>query len=118
MRLIAISLLALAVSPVSASGTVCMFYAPPDAPVPDLEFMGREKFGGILVLGQGGPRQLPSSTYELLQFDERVKRIHLVYTNPNDPSLPPSFALEGEGQQARLTVLGETYTGQFECGQW
>lgn len=113
----AIALACLAV-PTVASSTMCMFYAPANAPVPDLEFLGYGELAGILVPGVGAPRTLAFGTYEVLELDPQVRRIRLVYTNPGDPTLPPSFRLEGEGRNARLIVAGDTYQGEFACGRW
>ncbi|WP_394001975.1 hypothetical protein ACF3M1_14995 [Luteimonas sp. WGS1318] len=118
MRCIAATALALAVWPVAASSTMCMFHAPDGAPVPDLEFLGYGELGGILIAGEDGPRSLASGTYALLALDPQARRIRLVYTNPGDPTLPPSFRLEGEGPRAQLVVAGDTYEGEFACGQW
>lgn len=104
--------------PVAASSTMCMFYAPARAPVPDLEFLGYGELGGILVPGVGAPRRLAFGTYEVLELDPLDRRIHLVYTNPGDPTLPPGFTLQGEGRKVRLVVAGDTYEGEFACGQW
>lgn len=110
--------LACAAIPAAASSTMCMFYAPSNAPVPDLEFLGYGELGGILVPGVGAPRTLAFGTYEVLELDPLARRIHLVYTNPGDPTLPPGFTLEGEGRKVRLVVAGDTYEGEFACGQW
>jgi hypothetical protein len=118
MRLIVTAALMLTAFPAAASSTMCMFYAPPGAPVPDLEFLGYEELGGILIPDKGGPRRLPASSYRVLDLDQDARRIHLIYTNPDDPSLPPSFTLQSEDQHTSLTVLGDIHTGQFECGQW
>ncbi|WP_162350365.1 hypothetical protein [Pseudoxanthomonas gei] len=95
-----------------------MFYAPPGSPVADLEFLGYEKLGGILIQGKGGPRSLPAQSYTVIDLDQFAKRIHLTYKNPGDPSLPPSFVLKGQDGYTRLTVQGKIYIGKLACGRW
>ena len=118
MRLIITAVLVLTAFPATATSTMCMFYAPPGAPVGDLEFLGYEELGGILIQAKGGPRSLPASSYKVLELDQRAKRVHLTYKNPNDPSLPPSFTLKGKDLNTRLTVQGKVYTGELACGRW
>ena len=118
MRLIVIAVLVLTVFPVAATSTMCMFYAPSDSPVPDLEFLGYEELGGILIQRKGGPRSLPAQSYTVLDLDQSAKRIHLTYKNPGDPSLPASFTLKGKGRDTRLTVHGKIYIGELACGHW
>lgn len=118
MRLVLATALFLAASSASASSTMCMFYAPPGAPVPDLEFLGYDELGGILVPGNGGPRSLPAGSYKVAALDQNARRIDLIYTNPDDPSLPPSFTLRGAAANTVLTVRGKAYRGKLECGQW
>lgn len=118
MRPVFATALFLVASPAAASSTMCAFYAPPGAPVPDLEFLGYEQLGGILIHGSGGPRSLPAGSYKAVELDQSARRIDLVYINPDDPSLPPSFTLKGSGGNTTLTVRGKTYTGKLDCGQW
>ena len=118
MRLIFTAVLMLTAFPVVATSTMCMFYAPPGAPVGDLEFLGYEEHGGILIQGKGGPRSLPARSYTVLDLDQRAKRIHLTYKNPGDPSLPPTFTLKGQDRNTRLTVQGKIYIGELACGCW
>ena len=118
MRIIAGGLVLLASTSAAASSTMCMFDPPPTAPIPTLEFLGYEEIGPILIHGAGGPRSLPHGSWEIVGFDERSERINLTYTNPGDPSLPPSFFLKGQGSHVQLIVGKESHTGEFKCGLW
>lgn len=118
MRLLTAGLLLFATSSAAASSTMCMFDPSPAAPVPTLEFLGYERIGPVLVHGAGGPRSLPAGSWKVLAFDERSHQIDFVYTNPGNPSLPPSLTLKGQGRHTRLVVRGQTYTGEFRCGFW
>lgn len=116
MRLIVTAVLVFTAFPIAATSTMCMFYAPSGAPVADIEFIGYEELGGILIQGKMGPRSLPARSYTVLDLDQRAKRIHLIYKNPSDPSLPPSFTLKGQDWYTRLTIQGKVYTGALACG--
>jgi hypothetical protein len=115
MRLITISALLLASVPASATSTMCTFTPPPTSPVPTLELLGYGKVGPIQVNGRGGPRNLPPTSWKVVDFHRRSARVHIVFTNPGDPSLPPSFTLRGQDRQTRLVVRGQTYTGELRC---
>ena len=62
-----------------------------------------------------GPRSRPAGSYEVLEFDERTSKINLVYRNPGDPSLPPSFTLEGAGSNVRMTIGKDRIVGKLHC---
>ena len=114
MRLV-ISALLMFTTPVAASTTMCMFDPPSTAPIPTLEFLGYEKIGPVLIHVLEGPRSLPYRSWKVLEFDQLSRRIRFAYTNPGDPSLPPSFTLSGQGQHTQLTVGGKTYAGELRC---
>ncbi|MBO9881230.1 hypothetical protein [Xanthomonas sp. D-109] len=118
MRLVLVTALFLAAFSAEASSTMCAFYAPPGTPVPNLEFLGYDKIGGILIQDKNGPRSLPQGSYKVVALDQSASRIDLTYTNPGDPSLPPSFRLRGAGPDTTLTVRGKTYKGKLSCGAW
>lgn len=60
MQLIVTAVLVLTAFPIAATSTMCMFYVPSGAPVADIEFIGYEELGGILIQGKMGPRSLPA----------------------------------------------------------
>ncbi len=118
MRHVILALLFAFPTSAMASQTMCMFTGPPAAPVKSLEFLGYEEPGPILFQTKKGPRSLPYGSWTLVEFDRRTGKVHLVYVNPGDPSLPPGFVLKGEGPHTRLVVQGQPYIGEMACGRW
>ncbi len=100
-----------------ASHMMCTFHSAGD-PEYALEFLGYERVQQILfdLPGQGGAGSLRGGAYELLQFDEQTRSIHLLYTTPGDSTLPPSFTLKGSGKDVRLSIGGKALAGEFNCG--
>ena len=94
---------------------MCMFDPPSTAPLSVLEFLGYQEIGPVLVHGHKGPRSLPHGSWKVLDFDAPSARIHFVYVNPGDASLPDSFTLTGQQKSTRLVTGGRTYTGVFRC---
>ena len=86
-------LLAAVAGSASATSTMCT-YDPSDRTGYGLEFIGYGEIAMILVSLPKGPRSLPGGSYKVLEFDERTRKIDLVYRNPGDPSLPPSSGLK------------------------
>lgn len=86
--------------------------------MPDLEFLGYDKIGGILIQDKNGPRNLPQGSYKVVALDQSASRIDLTYTDPGDPSLPPSFKLRGAGPDTTWTMRGRMYKGKLSCEAW
>lgn len=107
-------LLAAVATSASATSTLCR-YNPSDGTGYSLEFIGHEKIAMILVSLPKGPRSLPGGSYKVLEFDERTRKIDLVYRNPGDPSLPPSFRLEGVGRNVVMSIGGKRLVGELNC---
>jgi hypothetical protein len=98
----------------SATSTICT-YDPGGRAGYALEFIG---YGGIAMIQVNlpkGPRSLPGGSYKVLGFDERTRKIDLVYRNPGDPSLPPSFRLEGVGRNVLMSIGGNQLVGELNC---
>lgn len=110
--------LLVASAPAAGTGTLCMFDPPADAPVPPLEFLGREEVGPVLVHEKERLRSLPRGSWRMLHFAAKSARIEMVYRNPGDASLPPSFVLSGQRGSTRLIVHGRPYVGTLRCGHW
>lgn len=115
MRLITCTLLLLACQSTWATSTMCIFDPPSTAPIPALEFLGYQEIGPVLIHDRKGPHSLPYGSWKVLDFDEHSARIHFVYLNPGDSSLPDSFTLEGQDRHTNLITGGHTYTGAFRC---
>jgi hypothetical protein len=107
-------LLAAAAAPASATSTMCT-YSPSDRTGYGLEFIGYGEIAMILVGLPKGPRSLPGGSYKVLEFDERARKIDLVYRNPGDPSFPPSFRLEGVGRNVLMSIDGKRLVGELNC---
>jgi hypothetical protein len=114
-RVIFALFLVAAAIPASATTTMCMFEGSSDSSSYSIEFIGHGEIGGILMSLPNGPRSLPAGSYEVLEFDERKSKINLAYRNPGDPSLPPSFTLEGVGDNVRMTIGKERIVGKLDC---
>jgi len=50
-----------------------------------------------------------------LEFDERARKVDLVYRNPDDPGLPPSFRLEGMGRKVLMSIGGKQRARELNC---
>jgi hypothetical protein len=81
----------------------------------ELEFIGYGEVAVIQYSAARGPRSLPAGSYEVLEFDERSRKIHLVFRNPGDPTLLPSFTLKGEGNQVLMSIDGKKISGELRC---
>ncbi|MGY1459876.1 hypothetical protein ACW5F0_14725, partial [Luteimonas sp. A534] len=117
MKTLLAILLTLTATPVAATSTICRFSAPVDAGDYDLEFLGYGEIAQILfhVPGQGYPSSLPGDSYEIHDFDRSSARVHIVYRNPGDKRLFPSFTLKGSGNSVRMSVAGQEFVGEFRC---
>lgn len=107
--------LAAAAMPASATSTMCMFEGTSGSSSYSVEFIGYGEIAVIQMNLSGGPRSLPVGSYEVVEFDERNSKIDLVYRNPGDPSLPPSFALVGARNNVRMTIGEERIVGKLDC---
>lgn len=107
-------LLAAVAAPASATSTMCR-YEPGDHAGYALEFIGYGEIAMILVSLPKGPRSLPGGSYKVLEFDERNRKVDLVYRNPGDPGLPPSFRLEGMGRNVLMSIGGKQLVGELNC---
>lgn len=100
-----------AILPVSATSAFGYF----DEPF-DIQFVGgtgTARFDGVVEVSmRQGPKRLPKSAYRLSGY-AYGRSLRLVYENPHDPALPPSFVLKATGKRAMLTIGGETYRGEF-----
>ena len=114
-RVIFALFLVAAAMPASATSTMCMFDGSNESSSYSIEFIGYGEIGGILMSLPEGPRSLPAGSYEVLEFDEQKSKINLAYRNPGDPSLPPSFTLEGVGNNVRMTIGEERIAGVLNC---
>lgn len=107
--------LAVAAIPASATSTMCLFEGSSDSSFYSIELIGYGEIAMIQMNLAGGPRNLPEGSYKVMAFDEREGRISLTYRNPGDPGLPPSFTLEGVGDNVRMTVGKERIVGKLNC---
>lgn len=114
-RAIFVLLLAAAAMPASATSTMCAFEGSSDSSFYSIEFIGYGEIATIQMNLPEGPRTLPAGSYKVSEFDERQGKINLTYRNPGDPSLPPSFTLEGVGDNVRMTVGEERVVGELRC---
>lgn len=94
---------------------MCVFSALQGTPKYDIEFIGYDQVAMIQVHLPGGPRSFPAGSYELVEFDERTSKVHLVYRNPGDPTLPPSFTLKGAGKHVRMSIGENRVVGELNC---
>lgn len=107
-------LLAVVATSASATSTMCT-YNPGDRTGYGLEFIGYAEIAMILVSLPKGPRSLPGGSYKVLEFDERASKIDLVYRNPGDPRLPPSFRLQGAGRKVLMSIGEKQIVGELNC---
>ena len=94
---------------------MCMFYGTNGSLHCHIEFIGYGQVAMIQFSSPQGPRSLPGGSYKVLKFDERARKVHLVYRNPGDPSLLPSFTLEGVGKKVRMSIAGQQIPGELDC---
>jgi hypothetical protein len=92
-----------------------MFYGSNGSTHYEFEFIGYGEVAVIQFESPRGPRSLPGSSYEVLEFNEHTRKINLVYRNPGDPSLPPSFTLKGAGANVYMSVAGKQISGELSC---
>jgi hypothetical protein len=110
-------LLMFTATPVAATSTICRFSAPDGSGDYNLEFLGYGEIAQILfhVPGQGYPSSLPGGSYEIHDFDRAAARVHIVYRNPGDKQLFPSFTLKGSGNNVRMSVSDRQFVGKLRC---
>ena len=94
---------------------MCMFEGSSDTSSYNIEFIGYGEIATVQMNLPDGPRSLPAGSYRVMEFDERKSKINLAYRNPGDPSLPPSFTLDGVGDNVRMTVGKERIVGKLNC---
>lgn len=114
-RVISVVSLAMAAVPASATSTMCTFEGSSGSSSYSIEFIGYGEIATIQMNLPDGPRNLPDGSYTVAEFDERKGKIDLAYRNPGDPSLPPSFTLEGVGDNVRMTIGEERIVGELNC---
>ena len=107
--------LAAAATSASATSTMCRFEGSSDSSTYSLEFIGYGEIAVIKIDLPEGPRSLPSGSYKVIEFDERTRKIDLVYRNPGDPSLPSSFTLKGVGDKVRMAIGKVQIVSKLNC---
>ena len=117
MKILLALVLILTATPAAATSTMCWFSVPGGSGDHDLEFLGYGEIAQILfhVPGQGYPSSLPGGSYEIHDFDRASARIHIVYRNPGDRRLFPSFTLKGSGSNVRMSVSNRQFVGELRC---
>ena len=107
-------LLAVASAPASATVTLC-FFSPYGPGGHRLEFTGHDELQTIESHDQA-PRTLDWKAYKVLEFDWKARKVHLVYRNPGNPRLLPSFTLKGTGRNTWMRIGERRVKGDFHCG--
>ena len=115
--LLVISLLVLFSGSAVASSTACQFSGTYDEDLYEIEFIGHDDRAPLIVFSStasGGGRRiaLPAAHYELKTFDSGKQAVALRFTNPGNPSLPPSFTFDASGEQGILRIGSRRITGQ------
>ena len=115
-------LLALASQPATASQTACTFEGGEAPQYYELEFVGYSDVNPMIVFSStafnSGKRiTLQSESYTLTRFSQKAAMVHLLFRNPGNSSLPPSFSLTGRGGKAQLTIGSTVINGSLKCGQ-
>ena len=73
-------------------------------------------YGEVSMIQVDAPDGLRMSGYKVLEFDERARKIHLIYVSPGGEGVMPSFTLKGTGKDVRMAVTGQEITGELYCG--
>ena len=112
---------AFAAPPALASQTSCTFEGGDAARYYELEFIGYSDGPPLIVFSSTAFRSgqrltLPPASYALRAFSPKSATVALAFRNPGDASLPPSFALNGRGGAARLTIGRDRISGALRCG--
>lgn len=104
-------------TPVMASRTLCSFYPASDKWKLGIEFIGYDDESPMILFDLvQGPHSIPPTSYTLRDFNSKSRRVHLVYRNPGDPGMPPSFVLKGVGEKVVLTTVKSSAVGELRCG--
>lgn len=116
----ALMLWALLAQPVLASQTNCTFTTVDTPGYYEIEFIGYTDTNPVLVFsstafGSGKRIALPTADYTLNYFSRKEGRVGLEYRNPQNPALPPSFALAGIGANVWLTIGSARLRGELKC---
>lgn len=116
----ALMLWALLAQPVLASQTSCTFTTVDTPDYYEIEFIGYTDTNPVLVFsstafGSGKRIALPPADYTLNYFSRKEGRVGLEYRNPQNPALPPSFALAGIGANVWLTIGSARLRGELKC---
>lgn len=114
-------LLALAGHPAVASQTACTFEGGKAPQYYELEFIGYSDVNPMIVFsstvfGSGKRITLQPQSYSLTRFSQKAAMVHLVFRNPGNRALPPSFSLVGRGGKAQLTIGATVINGSLKCG--
>ena len=113
-------LLALASQPAIASQTACVFEGGKAPQHYELEFIGYSDVNPMIVFssttfGSGKRITLQPENYTLKHFSQKTAMVHLEFRNPGNGSLPPSFNLTGQRDEAQLTIGFTAVNGSLKC---
>lgn len=96
-----------------ATTTMCSFEAGKGELRYAFQFIG---YGEIAMIQVDVPDGLRMRNFKILEFDERSRKIHLVYDSPGGKGVMPSFTLKGAGKNVRMKVAGQELIGELYCG--
>lgn len=111
-------LFALLVMPAAlASGDLFSFSAEGDDEYFQLQLIGREDPGAIMLEWSSSPgsSSLPAKSYTI-EMDRPRKTLTVRYKNPGDVSAPPSFTLKVTGDKGTVDTDGHKLSGDANWG--
>lgn len=102
-------------TPAGATSTMCWFDAKHESVDFGLSFIGYGEISMVQADTREGPRYLLDGSAEVLDFDQGAGTIHVVYRNPGDPSLPPSFVLRSSNEGVAIEIDSAVIIGELHC---
>ena len=107
-------LILLAFKPAYGTATLCDYYGSDGTTSYALELIG---YGEIAMIQANSHRGKRIGELEVIDFDYRERRVHVIHYSSGAADAFPSFVLKGSGSNVRLHVDGVVAEGELTC-QW
>jgi|GEM_PF-876273 len=104
----------LAFKPAHGTATLCDYYGSDGTRSYALELIG---YDSIAMIQANSHRELRIGELEVMDFDYRERRVHVMHHSSGAVDAFPSFVLKGTGSNVSLHIDGVVAKGELTC-QW